>query len=169
MPETATGIHMKSLDRVQRLLAASATFQDLVGAADADEALLSVHCPEATDEDVRPYAIVGPAPDWRTRKVGTAMWASEGEAQITIEASVPEAHSESTKDELVYFKNRADGIVTDMQVLAGRGESVPGESHINLIRMTIEDLGRVDVSELPHNALGDQTSVWWTVIRVEWF
>ena len=159
---------MAPYDRLKRLLAASATFQTLVGAADETAALNSIFCPEALDITY-PRAIVHPNGNMRGRKVGTALWANEGDASVTIEAEVPASDAGDVQDEMLWFSNRIGAMVSEMQTLAGRGQSVAGESHLNVIRWSQQDIGRDEVTEVEHIDIGDRKARWWTVLLAEWF
>lgn len=84
MPEETPGYLTKPLDLLESLICNSATFQEVVGAANADEAGDHVFWDEAFAQDVRPWAIISDGERTST-KTSTTGWYDESELLVLFE------------------------------------------------------------------------------------
>lgn len=132
---TPTGELGKSLLGLAWLIASSSTFQDLVGAVDADAALAFVHV-EADDTDdsisQRPRAIVEFERQYDRQKTALVDFNSMGALLVSFEFPPSEKYAANLWDELLEFCNRIDAIKAECQVLAGTSTGYfANETHFN--------------------------------------
>jgi len=120
---------------LRRLVAASATFQSVVNAADATEALAHVYITQASDDqdDEEPLRLRNPRPRAIVRTSGFSVDYGVGELkeQFTLELSLEFPPStEATggtpgrniADETTWFDNQWGAIVSEMVVLSGQSD-----------------------------------------------
>jgi hypothetical protein len=100
------------------LLAYSATWQTLLGAADATEALAKVRSGQAEDAGdnavTYPRAIIEEVERERTSKA-TRTFAGRGALLLTIEAQPPDDQVESVDTQRAWFKAMVDAIELEMR------------------------------------------------------
>jgi len=136
-----SGIRSKPLFKLAQLIAASATFQAVVGAADAAEALASIQILEATDRDdehPRPRAIVKLGADFSSQRVGVGTWNAAGTVEVCFEfnrADTTATHAEN----LLAFADKVGAILTECSALAGIGDAGDGESYLNVVEWTAQN------------------------------
>ncbi|MHC4253761.1 MAG: hypothetical protein ACYS9X_31995 [Planctomycetota bacterium] len=124
MAETASGAVSLPLENGRTLLAGSARFRTLVGAADAAAAKAYIHiAPVAGATWQRPRALIthsGLDHELVARGLGNG-FAEEGELTIVIEADISEAYRDEGQEENAYleFTNALGAIITEMRTLAG--------------------------------------------------
>lgn len=122
MPVSATSIVAKPQQYLANLVAASATFRTVVGAANATEALKSIHWPEASDrldddgrmEHPRPRAIIQAGPDHALQRKGPGHWWDRGCLLLTFEFLIPPPQRTNIKDALFWFENQYGAILDEM-------------------------------------------------------
>src|SRR4051812_19668851 len=100
------------------LLAYSATWQTLAGAADATAALTKIKSGQADDEGDGavgyPRAVVEEVERERTNKA-TRTFAGRGALLVTIEANPPDDMLQSVADQRAWFKGQIDAIELDLR------------------------------------------------------
>lgn len=137
MTVTATGLFNQP-QRLAYLLAASATWRSLCGAASATAALEYIKVDKAdraeSERHNYPCAIVGWLdPDhFGVRKVGIGEWSISGTLTMSLEVEVPAEYPKNSADTHNWFMNQVSAIISEMQALAGAGEPVSGETHLNV-------------------------------------
>ncbi len=160
--------------RLREMVAECATFQSVVGAANRTAALLSVHIPYVSGDDVlgdMPRAVINPSEGSNSaEKIGINNFSSEGNALLTFEFRVPLSVTsaskvgEAGKDAYDWFGDKIDLIIDEMLALAGTGVSFAGETHLNL-----QSVDKVDgpVEYEPEEVDRDSEDV--AVASYEWF
>lgn len=167
---TATGI-FRQPERLAHLVAGSARFQTVVGAADATEALAFTEWPW-TDEssDTWPRAIITQNADWRMTQSGTKNWSVQGSLFLVFQFSVPTSAGATTeKDQYHWFMNQIGQIVAEMKVLEGTAEPFPGETHLAIDFISVADGPYKDEeseTEVPDPASSSLLPRWWIVLEV---
>ncbi len=147
----SSGLRSKSLFKLAQLIAASATFQAIVGAADAAAALAFVQILEATDKDdehPRPRAIVKFGSDFASQKLGTATWNSGGTVEVCFEF-LPADAGETRAENLLAFANEVGLILSECSDLAGQGDAGDGETYLNVVEWTSQN-GPPEFSDPQH-------------------
>lgn len=142
----SSGIRSKPLYKMAQLIAASVTFQAVVGAADAAAALLSVYVYEGIDKDdthPRPRAIIGFGPDWNARKIGTGARFYGGTIEICFEFNQADGTADNPGN-LLAFADTVGAIINECEALAGVGDAGDGETYLNVVEFTAQ--GRPDFS-----------------------
>lgn len=128
------------------LVAKSSTFQTLVEAETAAEAIERVYL-EAADEAeiVRPHARVMTG-DWKSESVqsnaGGFDYVASHEMGLVFEFIVPEEYQDSHWNATVWFLDTVDAIVQEMEALAGTG----GELIVRNIKL-VYGPARADAAE----------------------
>jgi hypothetical protein len=128
-------IRSKALYKLRRLIAASTTFQTVVGAANATAALDSIYILEATDkddEDPRPRAIVRFGNEFNVRQVGTRAWAASGTVGVCFEFD-PDDTAATKAANLLVFAELVGEIINECRALAGTGNDGDGETYLNAV------------------------------------
>lgn len=176
------------LDRLARLVAASRRFQVLVGELSEIGALNHVVVPVASDELANdpvhagtlrhtwPRAIVGPAPGTTYEQTDLYGHRCSPRATLVLEAEAPASvtagldPADEIKAEWAWFANEAEIIIREMLALRGRGESVPGETHLNVTSITLPDEGPMfePKEERAHPSAGFLPNLWWVNMDVAW-
>lgn len=134
---------------VAYLIASSANFQALVGAADAAGALAYVKL-EADDTEEsgssRPRAIVCPSPEFTLQKLALQKYRPAGGVYVSFElpptsAILTEANRETRLwDETADFYNKVDPILLDCMNAQGAGAGyVAGQSHVAVHSIELVD------------------------------
>ncbi len=155
MAESATSIMSKPMDRLARLVASSATFRTVVGAASEAAALSdSIHYPSASDEHATyddddnppgnaihpwPRAIIEQGPKFSHAKVGTGLWSANGDFFLTFQFEIPTTDDANEQTQQTWFLNRAGTILAEMEANAAQGTSVSGETHLDMIGYELQD------------------------------
>lgn len=130
--QTPSGIVSLPMTKLADLLANSATFQDIVGATTAANALERIHYFEASDEETeensgqlihpRSRAIIDGLPrNWERRRDGAGEWSGTAGLVLSLELSLPSEYSDSPKEEAIWFGNKLGAIVSEMEVLTESG------------------------------------------------
>lgn len=140
MSITATGIY-KQPDLMRYLVAASATFQSLVGAADTAQALAYTVAHGVQLSDVAPpRCIIERGEDFNRRQVGTGVWAMETMLVLSFELEIPlSAGAVNREDEHNWFMNQIGAIQSEMEANSGQGEPVAGSTHLNVQEFSLMD------------------------------
>jgi hypothetical protein len=144
MTVTATGL-FKQPQRLTYLLAASATWRSLCGVSTSAAALQYIKVDKANPADETtphyPRAICGwMDPDhFGTRKVTRDDWSMSGNLTMSLELEVPTEYPVRSEDAHNWFMNQVGAIISEMQVLAGGGEPVSGETHLNVTEFARND------------------------------
>lgn len=140
----ATGLFGNALQALKRLVASSSHFQALVGAADEDAAMASIHAPEASDRDdgskaAMPRAIVSIS-DFNTHNSGSATWSNNGNLDLCFEFVPPEEYASSSDDSYSWFVTKIGEIIDDMRAKSGHANENPAiGSYINLRTLQLID------------------------------
>lgn len=123
---------INQVEMVSVLLAHSAEWQALVGAADVSEALAFIHGYQAEDagEEAHPYprAIVQEVEKEKTL-VGTATYRGRGALFLQIEVLVPDEHAGSVQQQDRWFRGVIDQIEADMRATSASRAAPAGYSH----------------------------------------
>lgn len=172
MPVTQTGI-FKQPQRLAYLLASSATWKALCGVATDALALPFIHVHAAQqDPAVFPRSVCGwqDADHLGRRKTTRDDWQLSGTLTMSIELSVPSTYAKRSVDAHNWFMNQVGAIIAEMEVNAGKGEPVTGETHLNVTAFTRID-GPWEYAdeevEVLDPELYSQTHVFWMVFSVE--
>ncbi len=150
---------------MRRLLAASGTFQTLVGAATAEEAELRIHYGLASDVidpdddqeliDPRPRAII-----WNDvggtvfNREGGSNWEGEYTLYLMIEAPLPDEYASNYSDENIWWDNIYGDIIADLQTNSGgdTGGATP-LPYMNVNGIEVGASGRNEPKEDPQQKL----------------
>lgn len=146
-----SGIRSKPLYKLAQLIAASATFQAVVGAANATEALASVLILEATDlddEHPRPRAIVKLGSDFSSRRIGMGTWFQGGTVDVCFEFNLSD-ETATKAENLLAFADQIGAILDECSVLAGTGDAGDGETYLNVVEWTAQN-GPPEFCEVQH-------------------
>ena len=144
--KTPTSIFVKPLALMAQLVASSATFQDLVDAANEDEALAHVHYPMASDQrdddtqqmvHPRPRAIVDWGGDYSYWMEGTREWKDTGLVSLSFEFPVLSEDDGGMKDEAIEFGNKIGAIIEEMGVNSGLNTADGSGTYVNLRRFDL--------------------------------
>lgn len=177
MSVTATGI-FKQPSMLAILLANSSTWQSLCGASSADDArrFISIDQLDLTTEDSvprYPHAIAGwqDSDAFGREKQGNLYWVTTGTMTLMIELEVPPDYKKGSEDSHNWFMNQVANIVNEMENLAGQGEPITGETHLNATAFNRTDgPWRVNDDEMeildPDNYVPKH--VMWIVFTVEY-
>lgn len=167
---TPTGELGKSLYGLAYLLASTAQFQSITGAANAAAALAFVHVdaddtPDSPDD--RPRAIVEFERQYSREDAAIKTFDSVGALLLSLEFA-PSA-ADSPWDELLEFCERVDTIKSQMQTLAGTGTGpFAGETHFNARRISLV-AGPTAFTEVRGAAGGESRAyLYGCVLRVDW-
>ena len=160
----ATAIKSHILDNFREMVAACATFQDVVGAATMAIAKLRVHECGATGDDLLPRAIVDHF-DFRSRIVGTACRVRNGELICSFEFLIPDDQDETIQAQAQWFENQTGDICEELMDLARTTRAAPNNT------TTYLDLREYSMHEasgqlMPEETMPDETGAGRT--RVQW-
>ena len=124
------------IDNVKTLVANLPTFQAIVDADDASEALPSIHFMDAEDDgsDPIPRAIVGIEPPLTRVKSSSSGWStSQLTIWIAVEVAIPGAVTGyAARDR--WFAGLVEGLLNDLESLSGTG------TYLALKSITIEEI-----------------------------
>ena len=125
MTVTPSGEYSLPLYNLQTLLAASAAWQEWVGAANAEGGRRRIHL-VAVDaaEALRPLAWIDQGDDWsRETEAGGARnhFKGSGTLKLWFEADVPKEYEDSHRHAMLWFMNKVGAIISEMEQLAGSG------------------------------------------------
>ena len=154
-----TGLLALVVSKTRSALAASASFQALVVAADATEALDSIYFDYISQQDENELTSVAPMPraivrlnDKSTLELLTVdSCESSGTVQVILESTVPEDYQQASDDsaadrkakidaEVLWWLNTISGIPKEMQVASmSGGQLVPWDVDIVQGRVHPED------------------------------
>lgn len=144
----ATGILALPLVQLKRLIAASATFQQLVGASDefaAFERIKIAPSDDRRDEETRqlltprPRAVVT-GRGFKRRRTGSATWSATGMLEFWLEVPVPADQLDSLEDEVLGMHNTMGAVLLEMEVLSGQTRTDGQGTYLNMIEHEVEDL-----------------------------
>lgn len=124
MAITPSGPLSLPLTNLQTILANCATFQEWVGADNAEAAKARIYL-VAVDEGsyIRPYALVAQGDEWkRELSAGGAghVFQPSGNLFLMFEANVSEAYQSDHRDAELEFTNKIGTIIKEMEALAGQ-------------------------------------------------
>ncbi len=142
MSIAAVGMLATPVQALARLVAASSTFQELIGdGIDYAAALESVFYEEADDSESdasqveqpverspKPRAIIYLADDWSTETKGPGEWKDSGYCDLAFEFPIPEENRASSttgslQDEAMYALNTIGQIIADIQDNSGLSDA----------------------------------------------
>lgn len=111
------------LEGIRELLAASPTFQTLVGAANATEARAHIYLAEIdSPRDKRPFGLVDHGDEWNANRSSAAnTYRATGEVMVEIEADVPADHTTAAQTRQWMLQLIGD-ILADLLRLANTGQ-----------------------------------------------
>lgn len=154
------------------LVAASATFQTITGAASTAAALSYVHfdADDTSDStETRPRAIIDLS-QYEASRIALATFGHTGGVYLTFEFSPSSSYSANRDDALIEHLDRIGRIRREMQVLQGAGAgSTPftGETYVSIGRMQLIVLPhRVDL--VPGDASETVKAIYQSTYLVEW-
>ena len=158
-----TGVFSNNTRALQKLIAASDTFQAMCGVSTEVAALAHVHSPEASDregeEDQRPRAIVIASAPQRSKK-GPGSWSNHGCSLLSIEFVAPDAFKHSPQDAFAWVLQQLDNILLEMEATS---DSRSG-GYLNMTGWrTVEG---------PAQAIKDnenQDDFWGVTLEVDWY
>lgn len=143
MAQTPSGIMSLPLAHLQTLIAASATFQSWVGAADAAAAKNSIHLINVPDTVLtRPFALIGFGEKWKAQKTAEFFHDKRGELFLVFEADVAEIDQASEADAVFAFMNQVGAVISHMLSMAGNNgylNVIEAEMLAPPVRITSED------------------------------
>ena len=165
-----------ALDRLRYLVAGTATYQDVVAAGDAAEARESVYLAAADDEDETqqpPRAIIsqsGKSLFMEMVSEVTNNYQIEGRACLTFEFRVPEDCGGSIEEQHNWFWDQCGNIIHEMMELSGAGESVSGETHLNMQSASLQQGPWREPQEEDEYGVIDESGqpLWWAEFEVGW-
>jgi len=141
MSVTPTGAISKPIYELKRLVAACAAFQEWVGAADATEALGSIHEVQYRGTPTRPCALVDQGPGWRF-ELSPGRGMTSGSLVLILEGAVAAADAPVMSDAFYSFCNAVWAILEEMSVL------VLGRQYLMVTAVTLRHgPARADVSD----------------------
>lgn len=127
MPDAPSGVISKALEYARAMLADCGTFQTLVGAANATEALDSIHYdapPPPADNDeatqteletLRPFAVVSTM-EYRSRSMAEPLGFSDSATvYVYVEADIDAADVNDPGEYLMGFRNTIGALVTELK------------------------------------------------------
>lgn len=178
-------------DRLGRLVAATAKFQELTGEENATDAFRHVHIFGVDDEIAKdqgeqgivdgdkihtiPRAVVQFAPGHRKEIYGVATVRSSGTYMLTVELDIPDSvlvdvsAANRIATEIKYAGEALEDIHNQMMALGGVGESVPGETHLNVTEMVVQDGPWLDSAvEREHVEAGEIPNLYFCVWDVSY-
>jgi hypothetical protein len=178
-------------DRLARLVASTEKFIEITASLTEEEALAHVLVPQAFDFIAKlqadepstpgtkqhglPRAIVNPTEGYEYIPVSLHGNRFHGMAELTLEIQIPDdlltgvADADRMHTELMYAVDVFDTIVKQMMDLRGRGESVPGETHLNVTRMSAVAGPYYEFAEETElDEPGQPENKWWQTWAVEW-
>lgn len=128
----ATGI-LRQPERLAALVAASSTFQAVVGEESEGDALKYVPFIWAGESTVPwPRAVVRHSSTSRSRE-GSALWVTEGECEVSFEFEVPAgAGAVTDEDQSNWFMNKCGAIINEMEAAIYDDSPYSGETHLAL-------------------------------------
>lgn len=183
IPQYASNFLSGPPDRLARLVAASTTFQQVCAVGTADDALAHIHYPLALDRlalSPRPRAIIDPNGTGRSfndEGLKSLRWMNfmllMFEFEVLHESNVLSPLYGIPAEDIEYtgygwFTEKVGNIIREMWELAGCGNTVYDESHLNL--------RSIDFSEGPESYAYEELEqepdvyvpyVWWIELTVE--
>ena len=159
---TPSGSLSLPLKYMRDTLAASATFQTLVSALNATEALDSIFY-VSTTTTTPPFAVVdwsasGPIADWDQDSYGARnRFEQTGSLEVILQAAVSSSTDAQESDEAITFGNTVGAIVDELLELAGQA------AYLDITRVQAGPLMRPRQEEIA--SAGDFYQV---VLTVEW-
>lgn len=146
MPLAPSGPFALAVNYGMQTLAASPTFQALVGAINAAAALPFIKWGETDEHDAtqampRAFIDVAGENDWD--KVSDTGFLANGHLEMVLEIPTPTIYqgAANRRDARVWFYNNLGGILSDMQGLAGQA------GYLNIIKFSENNTGRADPKE----------------------
>ena len=157
MTLAASGLVSIPLDALRRLIASSATFRTVTGAADATAAIEFIHVINASDEvtetddctivDPRSRAIIIHLSEERTNS-GQGEWLGEGTIGIAFEFLRSDIYKPTKDDDLASAKDKDDDAMTEftnnlgaikseMETNSGGSDGTNG--YLNMVGMALDD------------------------------
>ncbi len=163
-------------DRLAKLVAASPTFQALVGATGLAQALERVHFPAADEATACwPRAVITPSSDWRKKRNGVGTFSGSGGLYLTFDLLVPDGEEATTdKLQLEYVLTQLDAVTDEMLALARTDTGIVGDtqSHLNLNELELVDGPWQDAPDErppPDSEAGEVARPrWWMQFLARW-
>jgi len=155
------GLFALPIQYARATLAASPTWQGVLGASDANDALAKMFTGE-TDEhaagDARPRALIDIAGSYGGQKVSSTGFLHGSEIEVVFEIDTPAAYQgdSARRDARVWFYNLLGGILSDLEALAGQA------GYLNILEIREQNTGRADPKE------NDGDDFWVSIIHLIW-
>lgn len=126
---SASGAYRETLEGLRTLLANSATFRTLVGAADVAAALVIIgrDVIDATGAEIALPRIRAFLPEYRRDEIGHGNWRASGVGEVVIEVA-PSGSYPTDSDAEAWFANQLGGIVDDLTSLVTTGPYLTASS-----------------------------------------
>lgn len=156
-----TGNFALPIQYARATLAASTTWQGILGASNASDALAKMFTGE-TDEnaagDARPRALIDIAGSYSSDKVSSTGFLHGSEIEVVFEIDTPAAYQgdSSRREARVWFYNLLGAILAEMEALAGQA------GYLNILNFREQNTGRVD----PKENNGDD--FWVSIVHLVW-
>jgi len=119
----ATNEYSLPLSNLKDLLAASTTFQTMVGAGSAEDAKAYIHLVALAVGDIdRPFALIATGDDWNSNCIGTGSsdsFITGGTLQLMFEMDISSSYTDSPQNAEFDFMNRIGAIIKEMDNLSG--------------------------------------------------
>jgi len=121
------GLLSEPLAHLRRIVAASSTFQQWVGAADAAAALERVHYIDVDDDEaIRPHAMVATPPDWWCIRLSGGRgngYRDGGEVLLCLESDISTEYIATHGDAHFEHVNVVSGVIEDLLTLSGTADT----------------------------------------------
>ena len=164
MTVAATGSQSKALENLRAMVAASSSFQTLVGAADADAAKAHVYLTAVADPvaSKRPFALVRQVLEGGFRYDSLGLdtsygYRESGSLDLIFAVDTPAAYQANEGNAQTYMLNTVEAIIEDLMALSGY-------THL-LIRGLTMDIGPIHSHRAEDASEGDY---WLLRCLVDW-
>lgn len=164
-------------DRLRILLADSTTFRTLTGTADRTAALAFIHMPLSLDDGTHPppRATIDPTKgNYEREQIGIGSYILQAQLPLSFEFEIPDSVTDGLElkdvesESELWFLGKVGPILEEMEALAGTGEGVSGETHLNVIRFTqVEGPEPYAEEEQPAEAAGKVPYLWFYTVMFE--
>lgn len=151
MSSDTTNIIWGPVENLRTLIASSASFRTLVGAADAAAAKAHIYCPSIPAESVlsaRPFAMIDQGSAWQVNRISEIASRYSGSLFMLLEADVNTTTYPTDEAAAKWFYKLAGDIINEMLALAG------ADGQLNVTDVTVRD-GPSRISKVDQQEMGD--------------
>ena len=141
MSVAPTGIVCLPVYYAQQTLAASATFQGLMGVSSAAAAAAKIFFGETNeneDGDLRPRALLDHIGQIGFDKITTTGFIGGGTVEAVIEVPTPPQYEAVVREARKWFYNQIGAVLSELFALAGQA------GYLNILNYRIDTIGRAD-------------------------